>query len=376
MANKKIIKKSAKAEPATGAQAPEGIVATYNVVGGKTFNATQRVISLKNLHIDEGFNPRSKPGSIDEIVSSVKKQGIITPLLVRPKGQSGTDFRLIAGTRRYAAAKKAGLTEVPVVIRYDLNDDDDALAVAIAENSDDARHALSPWEMTEAYYRLKKAGWTPTQIAVETATSTSTVQRYLTLRDAPKDVKERLSDSSRPLSVASALILSKTDTGVRKQVMDKITSDTSTDEVKRLVRDTARENDVGSAVTGSASSKATRTRDAAITVWVNKRKITEQICAMCKSYVSYPENERDTHSFAALRGAIAFGLWCRTEWNVSTPPAFDPKQSDNPAEEKKLLAEFERKIGAMAKRVRIEEVAQEAADETPGEYADEEPSPD
>lgn len=89
-------------------------------------------IALAELTVEDGFNPR---GEIDaealaDLVSSIKKDGILQPVLGYRNGDRVT---LIAGHRRLAAAKKAGLKEIPILIRDDL-DPDDAAALAFDEN--------------------------------------------------------------------------------------------------------------------------------------------------------------------------------------------------------------------------------------------------
>jgi ParB family chromosome partitioning protein len=85
---------------------------------------------------------------MQSLVESIKQHGILSPLLVRPKGQDL--YELVAGERRYRAAVSAGLDEVPVVIR-ELTDED-ALQVALLENLQ--REDLNPLEETEGILQL------------------------------------------------------------------------------------------------------------------------------------------------------------------------------------------------------------------------------
>jgi ParB family chromosome partitioning protein len=88
------------------------------------------------------------PQAMQSLVESIKQHGILSPLLVRPKGQDL--YELVAGERRYRAAVSAGLDEVPVVIR-ELTDED-ALQVALLENLQ--REDLNPLEETEGILQL------------------------------------------------------------------------------------------------------------------------------------------------------------------------------------------------------------------------------
>jgi ParB family chromosome partitioning protein len=88
------------------------------------------------------------PQAMQSLVESIKQHGILSPLLVRPKGQDL--YELVAGERRYRAAVSAGLDEVPVVIR-ELTDED-ALQLALLENLQ--REDLNPLEETEGILQL------------------------------------------------------------------------------------------------------------------------------------------------------------------------------------------------------------------------------
>lgn len=101
-------------------------------------------IKFPNQQPRRYFDPQKLAG----LVESIKQHGILEPLLVRPIGSSA--YELIAGERRYRAAKDAGLTEIPVVIR-DMNDTE-ALQVALIENLQ--REDLNPIEETEGILQL------------------------------------------------------------------------------------------------------------------------------------------------------------------------------------------------------------------------------
>ena len=85
-----------------------------------------------------------------ELVESIRKLGVLQPVLVRPAVSGAAEFELVAGHRRYAAAKVAGLTEIPANIR--VLDDREALEIQIEENQ--KRQDLHPLEEGEGYRRL------------------------------------------------------------------------------------------------------------------------------------------------------------------------------------------------------------------------------
>src|SRR6059058_115147 len=102
------------------------------------------------------FQPRRRfaEAELDGLVQSIREKGVIQPLLVRPLddagGEMGADFELVAGERRWRAAQRAGLHEVPVVIRP--FGDSEVLEIALVENLQ--REDLTPLEEAEAYSRL------------------------------------------------------------------------------------------------------------------------------------------------------------------------------------------------------------------------------
>lgn len=110
---------------------------------------TKQTISVSAIHLP-AHQPRRyfDPQKMERLVDSVKEHGILENLLVRPL--SAGQYELVAGERRYRAAKEAGLNEVPVTIR-DLTDDQ-ALEIALIENLQ--REDLNPVEETEGVLQL------------------------------------------------------------------------------------------------------------------------------------------------------------------------------------------------------------------------------
>jgi ParB family chromosome partitioning protein len=111
-------------------------------------SATLTMVPLAKIKPRPDFNPRREFGDeqMAELVASVKRHGIITPLTLAPDGDG---FAIIAGKRRYRAAKAARLKEVPAQVR---EADGEALSLAVAENV--IRADLNPVEEAEAYHRL------------------------------------------------------------------------------------------------------------------------------------------------------------------------------------------------------------------------------
>ena len=110
--------------------------------------------SVKVTQLQEStFNPRRifDKKKMAELTTSIKESGIISPLLVRPNPTSGESyFEIIAGSRRFRAAKEVGLTEIPVLIRP--MEDDEALELQVIEN--DQRVDVHPLEQCSGYQQL------------------------------------------------------------------------------------------------------------------------------------------------------------------------------------------------------------------------------
>ncbi len=139
--------------------------------------------------------------ALSELAQSIEKHGVIQPLLVRPLSAGG--YQLVAGERRWRAARIAGLTEVPVVIR-DLSDED-AMALSLIENLQ--REDLDPIEEAEGYRTLMETfGITQEEAAVRVGKSRPAVANLMRLLSLPKDVRAMVSAGTLSPGHARALL--------------------------------------------------------------------------------------------------------------------------------------------------------------------------
>ena len=133
------------------------------------------------------FQPRTifNEEKLEELSLSIKENGVIQPIAVRPKNYEEGKFEIIAGERRWLAAQKAGLNEVPVVI---LNiDDQKSLEIAIVENVQ--RQDLNVIEEARGYQRLvKEFGYDHEKISKFMAKSRSHISNTLRLLSLPQDI--------------------------------------------------------------------------------------------------------------------------------------------------------------------------------------------
>jgi ParB family chromosome partitioning protein len=157
------------------------------------------------------YQPRTRmdPGSLEELAASIKAQGLIQPISVRPVGLAR--YEIIAGERRWRAARLAGLTEVPVLIR-DIPDDA-ALALSLIENIQ--REDLNPLEEAAGIQRLiDEFGMTHQQAADALGRSRSAASNLLRLLQLAKPAQEMLMAGDIEMGHARALLaLSKVEQG-------------------------------------------------------------------------------------------------------------------------------------------------------------------
>ncbi len=152
------------------------------------------------------FQPRRHfdDAALDQLADSIGVHGVLQPILVRPL--SGTMFEIIAGERRWRAAQKAQLHEVPVVIQ-ELTDKQ-ALEIALIENLQ--REDLSAIEEAEGYQRLMdEFGHTQDALATQLGKSRSHVANTMRLLKLPQSVRSMIQNGSLSAGHARALIGAK-----------------------------------------------------------------------------------------------------------------------------------------------------------------------
>lgn len=159
------------------------------------------ILPIEEVHPNKG-QPRKtfKPEELAELTDSVRQHGVLQPLLVRKKG---TGYEIVAGERRYQAAKAAGLTEVPVIVR-DISDED-VFELALIENLQ--RSDLTPLEEARGYRQLlDEKGLTQEELAKVLSKSRSTITNTLRLLDLPAEVQELVEDGRLTAGHARAIL--------------------------------------------------------------------------------------------------------------------------------------------------------------------------
>lgn len=163
---------------------------------------------LKSLPVDLIQRGRHQPRidikseTLQELAESIKAQGVIQPIVVRPLGESGR-FEIIVGERRWRAAQLAELHEIPAIVR-DLSDRA-AMSIAIIENIQ--REQLNPMEEAYAFERLiNEFEMTHQDVADAVGRSRAAVSNFLRLLELENEVKQLLEAGDLDMGHARALV--------------------------------------------------------------------------------------------------------------------------------------------------------------------------
>ena len=168
---------------------------------------------------------------LEELTNSIKKNGIIQPIAVRPSKSDKEKYEIVAGERRWLAAQKAGLHEIPINI-LDL-DDNETLEVAIVENIQ--RDDLNPVEEAKAYERLNKEfDYDHDKIARLMSKSRSHISNTLRLLTLPSDVLAMIEEGLITAGQARPLVGIPNASSIAEEIISKKLSSRS---VEYLVRE-------------------------------------------------------------------------------------------------------------------------------------------
>ena len=178
------------------------------------------------------YQPRSvfDEEKLSELSESIKKNGIIQPIAVRKNKSSSEPYEIVAGERRWLAAQKAGLHEVPITI-LDLNDSE-TLEVAIVENIQ--REDLNIVEEARGYKRLNEEfGYDQDKIAIMMSRSRSHISNTLRLLNLPKDIIAMLVQGELTAGQARPLIGMPNASSIAEEIVAKKLSARSIENIKK-----------------------------------------------------------------------------------------------------------------------------------------------
>jgi len=213
---------------------------------------------LRTLDI-ESIHPSSKQprkhfddSRLDELAESIRSQGIIQPLVVRVRPGGG--FELVAGERRWRAAQRAGLHQVPAVVREVA--ESQAFEMALVENLQ--REDLNPIEEAEGYQRLvAEFGYTQESLSARVGKDRSTVANALRLLKLPPAVRAMVIEGRLNMGHARALLGLESDPAIERLARQAASRGLSVRQVEALVK-RERESDNRPAPPPTTSSPAAR----------------------------------------------------------------------------------------------------------------------
>lgn len=153
---------------------------------------------------------------LEELADSIRAKGVIMPILVRPDPNQPEMFEIIAGERRWRAARRAGLAVIPAVVRE--IDDREMLEIAIIENVQ--RSDLNPVEEAEAYKALiDRFGRTQDSVAAQVGKSREHVSNTMRLLALPDDVREHVREGRLSAGHGRALLKTGDASGLAETVI-------------------------------------------------------------------------------------------------------------------------------------------------------------
>lgn len=171
--------------------------------GGSEAELPQQELAIDSI-IPNRLQPRKSfdPQALAELAASIRAHGILQPIVVRKIGEGRHE--LIAGERRFRAAREAGLTKVPVVFR-EVASDRESLELALVENLQ--RADLDPIEKAKGYKQLAETfGLTQERVAERMGQDRSTIANFLRLLELPSDIQEAVSRGTISFGHARALL--------------------------------------------------------------------------------------------------------------------------------------------------------------------------
>jgi ParB family chromosome partitioning protein len=212
-----------------------------------------RMLDIENIH-PSTKQPRKHfdDSRLDELAESIRSQGVIQPLVVRVR--EGGGFELVAGERRWRAAQRAGLHQIPAVVREVA--ESQAFEMALVENLQ--REDLNPIEEAEGYQRLvAEFGYTQESLSLRVGKDRSTVANALRLLKLPPSVRTMVIEGRLNMGHARALLGLESDPIIERLARQAASRGLSVRQVETMVK-RERENGIRPAQQPAPASSAAR----------------------------------------------------------------------------------------------------------------------
>ena len=175
-----------------------------SLIGETKVETTTNKLALSDIEPNK-FQPRKDfdKENLEDLTNSIKERGVIQPIIVRKSSSDNTKFEIIAGERRWLAARKAGLHSIPVVVTE--ADDLKSLEFAIVENVQ--RHDLNPLEEALGYKRLiDEFSYDQEKVSKFIGKSRSYITNSLRLLNLPKEILNYLEEKKLTSGHAKILV--------------------------------------------------------------------------------------------------------------------------------------------------------------------------
>ena len=190
-----------------------------SLIGESKVKININKLSISDL-VSNKFQPRKifNEDKMEDLSNSIKERGIIQPIIVRKSSNDNSKYEIIAGERRWLAAQKAGLHEVPVLIIE--ADDLKALEFAIVENVQ--RHDLNPIEEAISYQRLiDDYSYDQEKVSKFIGKSRSHIANFLRILSLPKEILNYVKNKELTVGHAKILVGLENAIFVAKKIIDK-----------------------------------------------------------------------------------------------------------------------------------------------------------
>ena len=147
-------------------------------------------INVSSLNTRKDLRAGTEDSSIEDLSASIRERGLLSPVTVKPLGDNR--FDIIAGQRRFLACQLLGLTEIPAIVREDL-DDTQAVIISLIENVH--RAEMNPIDKARAFQRIYETVGSYQEVAKQARVSPTTVTRYTALLNLHPLIQEKVSTS-------------------------------------------------------------------------------------------------------------------------------------------------------------------------------------
>ena len=204
---------------------------------------TERVVVKQIPLSDIGANPDQPrktftDSELADLAASIKEKGVLQPILLRAVAGRDHLYEIVAGERRYRAAKMAGLTQIPALVKN--LTDENAMEIALIENVQ--RENLNPAEEGAAYKNLMEScGYSLADVSRLIGKSESYIRNMMRIDALPDDVKEMIADGRLTASHARTIAVAENPSVLAREIVDGgLTVAGAARRVKESARDTNR----------------------------------------------------------------------------------------------------------------------------------------